>query len=63
VQLTDALRLLRKEERIYGYVFEGRRYDIGTKLDWMKAHFELTLMREEFRDPLMRFMKEWLDGA
>ncbi|MFQ5803760.1 MAG: UTP--glucose-1-phosphate uridylyltransferase GalU [Candidatus Methylomirabilales bacterium] len=63
VQLTDALRLLKEEEPVYGYVFQGRRYDIGTKLDWFKAHLELTLMREEFRGPLVRFMKEWLNGA
>ena len=63
VQLTDALRLLKEEEPIYGYVFEGRRYDIGTKLDWFKAHLELTLMREEFREPLVQFMKEWFNGA
>ena len=63
IQLTDALRLLMEDEPIYGYVFEGRRYDIGTKLDWFKAHLELTLNRDEFRAPLTRFMKEWLDGG
>ncbi|HEY5538861.1 MAG TPA: sugar phosphate nucleotidyltransferase, partial [Thermoplasmata archaeon] len=63
VQLTDALRLLRHEESIYGYVFEGRRYDIGTKLDWLKAHLELSLMREEFREPLTRLMKELLEST
>ena len=54
---------MKEEEPIYGYVFEGRRYDIGTKLDWFKAHLELTLMREEFQGPLARFMKEWLKDA
>lgn len=63
VQLTDALRVLKEQEEIYGYVFDGRRYDIGTKLDWFKAHLELTLMREEFRDSLTGLMKELLKGA
>ncbi len=63
VQLTDALRLLREREPVYGYVFEGRRYDIGTKLDWLKAHLELTLANEEFRGPLTRFIKESLNLA
>lgn len=63
VQLTDALRVLKEEEELYGYVFDGRRYDIGTKLDWFKAHLELTLTREEFRDSLTQLMKELLDGA
>lgn len=63
VQLTDALRLLSQEESIYGYLFEGRRYDIGTKLDWILAHLELSLARDEFREPLMAFMRERLRGA
>jgi len=63
VQLTDALRLLSQEEPIYGYLFEGRRYDIGTKLDWILAHLELSLARDEFREPLMAFMRERLRGA
>ena len=63
IQLTDALKLLMEEEPLSGYVFQGRRYDIGTKLDWFKAHLELTLLREEFREPLTQFMKEWLRGA
>jgi len=63
IQLTDALRLLRKEEAVYGYAFEGRRYDIGTKVDWLKAHLELSLMRKEFRAPLEAFIREWIhDG-
>jgi UTP--glucose-1-phosphate uridylyltransferase len=60
IQLTDALRLLRAEETVYGYAFEGRRYDIGTKVDWLKAHLELSLMRKEFRVPLEALMREWL---
>lgn len=63
LQLTDGLRTLKEEEPVYGYLFEGRRYDIGTKLDWFRAHLELTLMRDEFRGPLVAFLKEWLQGA
>ena len=60
IQLTDALRVLGEQEPLHGYVFEGRRYDIGTKLDWLKAHLELTLMRKEFRGPLLGLMEKWL---
>ena len=63
IQLTDGLRLLRAEEAVYGYAFEGRRYDIGTKIDWMKAHLELSLLRKEFRGPLEAVMREWLHDA
>ena len=57
------MRLLSLEEPVYGYVFDGHRYDIGTKVDWFKAHLELSLMREDFRGPLEEFIREWLkDG-
>ena len=60
VQLTDALRILLHDEPIYGYRFVGRRFDIGTKLDWFRAHVELTLMRGEFREPARDFLRELL---
>ncbi len=60
VQLTDALRILLRDEPLYGYRFEGRRFDIGTKLDWFRAHVELTLMHDEFREPARRILEELL---
>lgn len=61
IQLTDALRLLRRREKIYAYEFQGRRYDIGTKLDWIKTHLELLMRDPEFRGPVREFMVELLD--
>ena len=43
IQLTDAMRILNTRERMYAYLFDGRRYDIGNKLDWLKANIELAL--------------------
>jgi len=64
IQLTDALQMMvRKGEPVFGYIFDGRRYDIGTKLDWLKAHLELTLMREEFREPLIQLMMKYLGAG
>ena len=60
VQLTDGLRILLRTEPIYAYRFVGRRYDIGTKMDWFRAHVELTLARDEFREDAMQFLKELL---
>jgi len=57
IQLTDALRILLESEPIYGYKFEGRRFDIGTKMDWFRAHVELTLMNEEYRATALEFLK------
>lgn len=63
VQLTDALRLLRRTEPVYAYRFSGRRYDIGTKLDWFRAHVELTLQDAEFKDAARAFLQELLQHA
>jgi len=43
IQLTDAMRILNTRERMYAYLFKGKRYDIGNKLDWLKANIELAL--------------------
>jgi UTP--glucose-1-phosphate uridylyltransferase len=58
IQLTDGLRILLRTEPIYGYRFDGRRYDIGTKMDWFRTHVELTLLDEEFREPALRNLRE-----
>ena len=58
IQLTDALRLIQKRENIMACVLEGRRYDIGNKLDYLKTSIEFALKRREFREPLIKFMKQ-----
>lgn len=58
IQLTDALNLLLEKEDIYAYEFDGKRYDLGDKLDWIKINVELALQREEFKEELRRFLKE-----
>lgn len=55
IQLTDAIRKLSGS---IGLVTNCRRYDIGDKLGWMKAFFELALQRDEFRDDLMAILRE-----
>ena len=61
VQLTDALNRLAQEQAIYAYVFEGGRYDIGNKLDYLKATVELAVDRDdvgkEFREFLADFVQ------
>jgi len=50
IQLTDALKLLLKQQKIYAYEFKGRRYDIGNKLDWLKSSIEIALNSKETVD-------------
>ena len=47
IQLTDALRHLLRNRPIYGYRFEGTRYDAGDKLGFLKATVEFALQRDD----------------
>jgi UTP--glucose-1-phosphate uridylyltransferase len=58
IQLTDALRLLLKEEGIIATIMEGKRYDIGNKLDFLKTTVEFALKRKEFAADFEEFLRE-----
>ena len=57
LQLTDGLRLLLKKERMYAYVYEGKRHDTGDKLGFLKATVEFALKREDLGEPLREYLK------
>ena len=58
IQLTDALRLLMAGRDVYGHLFDGKRHDVGNKLDFIKTNLLLGLKREDMGDEL----REWLKG-
>ena len=58
LQLTDGLRALLKKEKMYGYVFEGRRHDTGDKLGFLKATVEFALKRPDLGGPLRKYLKD-----
>ena len=60
VQLTDALHLLMKREMLISNTIEGKRYDIGNKLDFLKTTVEFALRRKEFAADFREFLKETL---
>lgn len=49
IQLTDALKELLKNEAMYAYIFQGRRYDVGDKLGFLKATVEFALKRDDLK--------------
>ncbi len=57
IQLTDALRSLLQKEPIYGYVFEGKRYDAGDKLGFLQATVEMALKRPELGKAFRKYLK------
>ncbi len=57
LQLTDGLKQLLKKEKIYGYVFDGKRHDTGDKLGFLKATVEFALKRPDLGGPLREYLK------
>lgn len=62
IQLTDAIGILLGTEDVFGYTFVEGRYDVGNKLDYLRATVELGLAREdlgpEFRSWLAAYVRE-----
>ena len=58
IQLTDAIAELMEEQAVYGYEFEGVRYDAGTTMGWLKASVELALQRPELEGEFRAYLKE-----
>ena len=58
IQLTDAINLLAQERSVYAYVHDGPIYDVGKKLDYLKATIELALRRDDLAKPLKDFLNE-----
>lgn len=61
IQLTDAIQKLNEIQRVFAYEFEGRRYDVGEKLGFVKTTVEFALQNEEIRDDLIKFLKELIN--
>ena len=57
LQLTDAIRSLLDYEKVYGYSFEGIRYDAGDKLGFLKATVEFALKRDDLGEEF----RQWLE--
>ncbi len=58
LQLTDGLKSLLKREKIYGFVFDGKRHDTGDKLGFLKATVEFALKRKDLGEPLRKYLKD-----
>lgn len=58
VQLTDALKQLAMVEPVWAYCFEGKRYDVGDKLGFLKATVEFALRRPDLGGPFKSYLEE-----
>lgn len=57
IQLTDGLKKLCEIEKVYAYIFEGRRYDVGSKIGFLEATVDYALKREDLRDSFKNYLR------
>src|ERR1700691_5347653 len=57
LQLTDGMRMLLKQEKMYAYVYEGRRYETAANIGFMKATVEFALKRNDLGGPFREYLK------
>ncbi|MFW5749499.1 MAG: UTP--glucose-1-phosphate uridylyltransferase, partial [Halanaerobium sp.] len=58
IQLTDALKTLLDQRPVYGYDFEGKRYDVGNKMGFLKTTVELALAHKDLGADFKDYLKE-----
>ena len=60
IQLTDAISSLIGKQDVYGYRFEGTRYDCGGRLGFIEANIAFALEREDMRDRMKAMLKNFV---
>ena len=57
IQLTDALKVLARQQDMYAYDFIGRRYDVGDKQGYLEAQVEYALRRDDLAGKFKEYLK------
>ncbi|MCH6269419.1 UTP--glucose-1-phosphate uridylyltransferase GalU [Neobacillus citreus] len=57
IQLTDAIQNLNQIQRVFAYDFEGKRYDVGEKIGFVKTTIEIALQHEDLHDDMLDYLK------
>jgi len=60
IQLTDAIQKLNEHEKVYAYNFEGKRYDVGEKLGFIRTTLEFALEDKELGQQVEELMRDIL---
>ena len=58
LQLTDAIALVLDDEPVLGRVCTKGRYDVGQKLDWLRANVELSLDRPDLGPDFAEYLRD-----
>jgi UTP--glucose-1-phosphate uridylyltransferase len=57
IQLTDGIKELLKEQKVFGYTFDGKRYDAGDKFGMLQATVEFALKRPDLGPQFRAYLK------
>lgn len=58
IQLTDGIAALMEQQKVLAYRFDGKRYDCGSKLGYVKANVEYSLKHEEFGTEFAQYLRD-----
>ncbi|OCA87895.1 UTP--glucose-1-phosphate uridylyltransferase [Bacillus sp. FJAT-27225] len=58
IQLTDAIEQLNQIQRVFAYNFEGKRYDVGEKLGFVKTTVEFALQHKDISEDMLKYLEE-----
>ncbi|MFZ7942493.1 UTP--glucose-1-phosphate uridylyltransferase GalU [Neobacillus sp. 19] len=61
IQLTDAIQKLNQIQRVFAYDFEGKRYDVGEKIGFVKTTIEFALQEPSLRKEILAYMDEIME--
>jgi UTP--glucose-1-phosphate uridylyltransferase len=61
IQLTDAIAMLLDSSAVFGWVFAGGRFDIGNKLDYLRATVEIAIDRDDLGPEFRSFLIDLVD--
>jgi UTP--glucose-1-phosphate uridylyltransferase len=61
IQITDAMARLLKHQEIYGFSYDGSRFDCGTKVGFQMANLAFALERPSMRERLLPYIQKIID--
>jgi UTP--glucose-1-phosphate uridylyltransferase len=62
IQLTDAIKLLGRKEKILAYLVLGKRYDIGSVVGWLEANVAFALQDRDLEKDVRKCLKKLLES-
>lgn len=58
IQLTDAIQALNEVQNVFAYDFEGKRFDVGETIGFIKTTIEIALQRDGLKTEIYDFLEE-----